>query len=233
MKKLIALLLAAALCFSLTGCFGRPEILGTYHTEVDLYDIVVENFDKGTGLSGTEYSLENYLEEFKVCVSFTFNKDGTYSMEIKSESIATALDQLKAAVLPLMNDRIFSTFKDRFTPYGFTIESQSDIESIVGMTWDEVFSSALGKTAEEFVDTLIDESFVAAVTTDFHSEGKFTAKKGQLRISNSLDTEPPEDRYETYEIDGDTVTITGAVNLEENIFFSYPYVLTKVETAAE
>ncbi|MBQ3011320.1 MAG: hypothetical protein IJD81_09035 [Oscillospiraceae bacterium] len=234
MKKLIALLLAAVLALSLVGCTAPPpEILGTYQTEVDLYQSVVDTFDTGLGTADTVYSLKNYLSEFKLTITFVFNADGTYNMTVEQDSIVTAVENLKTAVLPLLTDNIFAACKEQLTPYGLTIETYEDLEAAVGMSWDEIFSTALGKSAEETVDALIDESFTTALTGSFYSEGRFLAKEGCLYISNSLQAGPPADNYETYTLHGADVTVTGAVNLDETGVFSYPYVLTRTAPPPE
>ena len=229
MKKFTALLLAVAMLVSLNGCFGPPEIVGTYETEVDLKDLVVENFDRGFGTQDDTLSLANYLSEFSLTLTFVFNQDGTYQISVAPDSIVDSLNHLKSAVLPLMEDLIFHQFQEKFTPFGFGIESHADLEAIVGMTWDEVFQSAFGKSEEQFIADLVDESFIDALTTEFVTEGNFKAKDGKLYLSKSLDTQISEDSYETYKIEDGYITILEAVNVKNAGFFSYPYILTELE----
>ena len=227
MKKLIALLLAAVMMLSLTAC-GGPEILGTYETTVDLTSYVAESFDEGSELGGTELSLENYLNNFSITVVCEFREDGTYSQSIDSESLDASIEEMKSAVLVMMDDLLLKTFADLYKVYGYTVETKEDVEALTGMSWDDIFPTTLGMSAEEFLATLIDESIAESFSDTLMAEGKYIAKDGKLHMSMALDEECSEDAYETYEIEGDTVTVTGGVNIEDNELLDYPYVLTKI-----
>ena len=227
MKKLIALLLAAVMMLSLTAC-GGPEILGTYETTVDLTSYVAESFDEGSELGGTELSLENYLNNFSITVVCEFREDGTYSQSIDSESLNASIEEMKSAVLVMMDDLMLKTFADLYKVYGYTVETKEDVEALTGMSWDDIFPTTLGMSAEEFLATLIDESIAESFSDTLMAEGKYIAKDGKLHMSMAPDEECSEDAYETYEIEGDTVTVTGGVNIEDNELLDYPYVLTKI-----
>ena len=227
MKKLIALLLAAVMMLSLTAC-GGPEILGTYETTVDLTSYVAESFDEGSELGGTELSLENYLNNFSITVVCEFREDGTYSQSIDSESLDASIEEMKSAVLVMMDDLLLKTFADLYKVYGYTVETKEDVEALTGMSWDDIFPTTLGMSAEEFLATLIDESIAESFSDTLMAEGKYIAKDGKLHMSMAPDEECSEDAYETYEIEGDTVTVTGGVNIEDNELLDYPYVLTKI-----
>lgn len=227
MKKLIALLLAAVMMLSLTAC-GGPEILGTYETTIDLTSYVAESFDEGSELGGTELALENYLDNFSITVVCEFKEDGTYSQSIDPESLNASIEEMKSAVLVMMDDLLLKTFADLYKVYGYTVETKEDVEALTGMSWDDIFPTTLGMSAEEFLATLIDESIAESFSDTLMAEGKYIAKDGKLHMSMSLDEECSEDAYETYEIEGDTVTITGGVNIEDNELLDYPYVLTKI-----
>jgi len=49
-----------------------------------------------------------------------------------------------------------------------------------------------------------------------------------LYLSEGLDVEINQGAYENYEINGNTVTITGGVNIAENEYLSYPFDLVKI-----
>ena len=227
MKKLISLLLAMAMLLTLTAC-GGPEILGTYETTIDLTDYLVESFDSGTGMAGTELSLSNYIDEFTLTITFEFMEDGTYHASLKQSAIDEAMTELKAAVLVMMDDLILKSFADIYNLYGYTITTKEDVESMTNMAWEQIYTSTLGMSAEEFIGQLLDESISDQLWDSFVLEGKYDAQKGKFYSSSSLDEDYTEDSYETYEIEGDLVTFTGGVNVEENEFLPYPFTLTKV-----
>lgn len=233
MKKLTALLLAIVLTLSLTGCsLFEPELLGSYQTEVDLRDSVITQFDSGTGLSDTAYSLEHYLTAFPIVIRFAFAEDGTYSVTVDKQSIQTALDGLSAAAAAMIDDYLFQATKAKYASYGLTVETREDIAALVNMSWSELCTSILEVPLDSYVNVIITNSFADTLTAEYHCEGRYKAENGQLHLSEHMDIEPSDEIYETYEINGSTVTFTGAVNLEENTRISYPYTLTQVITPA-
>lgn len=233
MKKLTALLLAIVMTLSLVGCSSKPEISGTYQAEADLSELVIKTFDEGTALTGSAFSLKNYLTEFKVVIHFEFLEDGTYRISVDNGSIQTALQNLNTAATAMIEDYLFAALKEKYTAYGLTIETKDDAAALVNMSWDELCITALGSAPTEYVSKKISDSFAGVLTGQYRCEGRYTAEEGQLHISSGLEALPPEENYETYKISNGTVTFTGAVNLEDNLFFSYPYVLTPVSLATE
>ena len=229
MKKLTTLLLAFVIMLSVTGCsIFKPELLGSYQTEVDLRDLVIQQFDSGTGLADTAYSLEHYLTGFPVTINFVFTEAGTYSITVDKDSIQGALDGLKAAAAAMVDDYVFDGVKAQYESYGFTAETRDDVATFVNMSWSELCTLVLEVSPDKYVDVIITNSFVESLASEYHSEGQFKARKGQLHLSEHIDLLPSDEIYETYVIEGDTITFTGAVNLENNVRIPYPYTLTKI-----
>lgn len=229
MKKLTALLLAIVMTLGLTGCsLLKPELLGTYETEVDLREPVIEQFDSGTTLSGTAYSLEHYLEAFPVTVRFVFTEERMYSITVDKDSIQSALDGLKAAAAAMIDDYIFDSVKQRYEAYGFVVETRDDVAAYVNMSWDELCTTVLEVPLSNYVDVIITNSFVDTLTAQYCNEGRFNARNGQLHLSEYIDLEPSMEIYETYEISGSAVTFTGGVSLEDNVRIPYPYTIKKI-----
>ena len=229
MKKLTALLLAIVMTLGLTGCsLLKPELLGTYETEVDLRTAVIQQFDSGTTLSGTAYSLENYLEAFPVTIRFVFTEEGMYSITVDKNSIQTSLDGLKAAAAAMIDDYIFDSVKARYEAYGFVVETRDDVAAYVNMSWNELCTTVLEVPLISYVDVIITNSFVDTLTAQYCNEGYFSARNGQLHLSEYIDLKPSDEIYETYEMDGSTVTFTGGVSLEDNVRIPYPYTLEKI-----
>lgn len=227
MKKILSLLMALVLVFSLAAC-GGPEILGTYETKIDMTDQLVTEFDEGAEISGTELSLANYLDECSLTMISVFNEDGTYSQSVDAASIDAVLENLKDAIIPLMDDLMLYSFIDQFSVLGYTIETREDVEQIVGMEWEEIFASVIGVDSEQFVSDLIDELSESLISEDLSKSGKYKAEDGKLYLSNAPEEEINESAFETYVIDGDTVTITGGINIDESESLPYPFTLTKV-----
>lgn len=229
MKKLTTLLLAFVIMLSVTGCsIFKPELLGSYQTEVDLRDLVIQQFDSGTGLADTDYSLEHYLTQFPVSINYVFTEDLTYHITVDKDSLQRALDGLKAAAAAMIDDYVFDGVKQRYADYGFIVETRDDVATFVNMSWSELCTLVLEVSPDKYVDVIITNSFVESLASEYHSEGQFKAKKGQLHLSEHIDLLPSDEIYETYVIEGDTVTFTGAVNLENNVRISYPYTINRI-----
>ena len=239
MKKITVLLLAWVLLISISGCSKpsidqteAPAITGTYEMQVDLTDLVIESFDKGMGIQDSDLSLGNFLSPFTLTLVYDFHKDGSYRISVNNDSIAESLKQLASAAVPLMDDVILQQYREAFVPFGFTVERHEDLSRILGMTRDEVFQTATGKSREEFIAQLIDDSFSNVLTTPHIAEGRYKAERGRLYLSNSLDEEVSKNSYEVYHLTEDCIFITKAVNVSSADFFSYPYILTKIEPKA-
>ena len=229
MKKLTALLLAFVMTLSLTGCsIFKPELLGSYQAETDLRDLVIAQFDSGTGFSDTAYSLEHYLTEFPVTVNFVFTEEGTYSITVDKSSIQKALDGLKAAVAAMIDDYVFDSVKAQYESYGFSIASRDDVAELVNMSWDALCTKVLEVPVSNYVDVMITNSFVDTLTAEYRGEGQFQARNGQLHLSEQIDREPSKEIYETYVIEGSTITFTDGINLEANERIPYPYTIKQV-----
>ncbi|MBQ3011321.1 MAG: hypothetical protein IJD81_09040 [Oscillospiraceae bacterium] len=228
MKKMISLLMALVMVFALAACGSSPDILGTYEAEIDLTDLVCDEFDKGAEITGTGISLSNHLTDFKIVMISQFNEDGTYSQTIDSASLERAMGNMKNAIIPVMDDFLLYTFKQEFVGYGYTINTREDVEGILNIAWDDIYSSVLGVDLNEFVDEMINELSADMFEDTLLLEGNYKAEDGKLFLSDGLEYNIDENVYETYEIDGDTVTITGGVNVEEEELLPYPYTMTKV-----
>lgn len=228
MKKMISLLLVLVLALSMTACSSGPDILGTYEATFDMTDLIVSEFDSGAGVTGTDLSLGNYLDEFTVKVIFEFNEDGSYTQRLDASIMDESLAAMRDAVIPMMDDFMLKSFSDQLAPYGYNISTREDVEAAVGMAWDDIFPQVLGISLEEFIQTLIDQLKEEVFAETIIQEGMYKAEKGKLYLSYTAGEEPMESAYETYEIDGDTVNITGGVNVEENEYVTYPYILTKI-----
>jgi len=229
MKKLIALVLAIALTFSLAACGSKgPELLGKYETVIDLTDMIIAEFDKGTGLNDPNLSLANYLDKFEIKVIFEFKEDGTHLQTIDTASLEASMNAFKAAIVPLMDDLLLVSLEQAFGSMGFTVETKEDVEALLKMNWDDIFVQSMGMNMEDFIDRMIDGLSVELFDQQVLAEGKYKAENGKLHLSYSLDEDYIEGAYETYEIDGNTVTITGGVNIEEDEILTYPIVLEKI-----
>ena len=210
------------------GCSSGPELLGTYEGTFDITELIITEFDNGTGLNDPSISLDNYMDKFEIKVIFEFKEDGTYIQKLDSASLNASMETLKSATLLFMDDLMLKTLIEQLAPYGYDLQTKEDVAALLGTSWDGIFSQTMGMSAEEFISELIDGLAAELIAEETIAEGKYKAEDGKLHSSLSVDEDYLEEAYETYEIDGNTVTITGGVNVEENELLSYPIVLKKI-----
>ena len=227
MKKITALLLAIAMICTMTGCSQRPELLGVYETEIELTSAIVSAFDNGAGTADTAFSLKNYLTDCNMLLRFTFHKDGTYEAAVDEASVQSAVQTLEQAVDSLLSDYAFAAVKQQLHEAGYEIETRDDLNAFTDQSWDDFCTAILGVPRSEYATQLIADSFSAFPAVQYRSEGRFVAIDGKLHLSERIDAEPSEECYETYTINGSTVTFTGAVNITDTKTV-YPYTLTAV-----
>lgn len=239
MKKIIALLPVLVLLISMFGCtqpsidrLEPPTIAGTYETQVDLTELVIEHFDTGMGTQSPELSLGSYLSPFTLTLIYEFREDNTYRVSVDSKSIEDSLAHFNTAATACMEELMYRQCREQLLPFGLTVESHDDLLQVLGMTWDEVFQTALGKSEEQFVSDLLQDSFAEVLTAEYFAEGQFLTSLGRLYLSDSLDEEIDITRYERYKTDDGCLVITKAVNIDNADFFSYPYVLTQIAPSA-
>ena len=229
MKKLVSLLLTLCLVLSFVGCGSKgPEILGTYETTVDLKKMLVEQMDAESGLG---LSFDEYLDSCEVVLISEFKEDGTYRQSVDMDKFEVTYENLKAAMVVYMEDAFVQLLIDQVALYGVVVETKEELEAAAGMTFDEIILQSLGMDLATFIDTMMGESLLEEFKEVAMTEGKYKAENGKLHMSESLDTDYEEDAYEVYTIEGDVVTVTEGVNMENADFveyFGYPMVMTKV-----
>ena len=229
MKKIVSLLLILTLALCLMGCSGKaPEILGVYETWVDMRTMMVESFDAGTGVAD-QMSLDSYLGVCGFVLVSEFREDGSYSQYVDEASLQSCLDGLASAAIPFMQDFMVLAFQEQFAAMGVAVESVEDIEQTLGMSMDQVFEESMGMGMEEMIEEIIAESFdLEQIMAESKTAGKYKARDGKMHMSDSPETDYSDSVYETYTIEGDTVTVTGGVGVTEEEILPYPFTLVKV-----
>lgn len=228
MKKLLSLILALGLALSLIGCGSKgPEILGTYDTTINLKDMLVEEINAGMDMA-TETSLTDYMSDFNMVVVSEFSEDGTYKQYVDMDQFTASYEQFKTEVTAYMKDMLAEVLIVSLADSGVVVETVEELESALGMTYEEIIQMSLGMDLESFVNLAMDESVnLEEMSEEATSEGKYKAEDGKLYMSDSLDTEIDESAYELYTIEGDVVTITEGVNIEADEYIDYPFELIK------
>lgn len=210
MKKTVALLLALVMLTGLlAGCGGDDALVGTWEMSMEMADQMNQQF-AAAGLG--DYIK---LDSFAMAVHFTFKEDGTYSCTADEDGLVKALDTLK------------TTIRDGVTAYAEDVVKQATDAGMGDYTVDDVFAAA-GTTLDEMIDQMFMEDEIKAAAAKQTAEGKYKTKDGKLYLSDALDHIPDEKMYQTYTIDGDTLTIEESVGGDGSDTGMYPMTLKKV-----
>lgn len=209
-KRIISVVLMLAMLLCLTACSGGDEkkLVGTWESRMDLADQI------NTEMALDEMSAQ-YLEfdSFELLVCMKFNSDGTYSMYADLDSAEAALEDARAHLADGMVEYLEMLMLEQM---GIEMSAE-DILAASNMTMDDMIAEILPDSmAQELVDEIA-------------QEGNFEARDGKLYTSAGLAYAVDPEIYETYVLNGSTLTITGFVGEgSEDSVNVYPMVFNKV-----
>ncbi len=207
-SKIVTMLLACIILFSLVGC-GKSDtgkaLYGTWSMDVDLSQEL--NRQMGDDFAGFDGKLV-------ITMKFDFNEDGSFKMYVDSdalkESFATWLDSFATFSLDVM----YAQFEDM----GLSREEA-----------DELVQSQYNCTMEEYIrDTMESSVNVDAMAAEMKMEGIWEAKGDKLYMSE--DDEIDVNRFDIFSVSGDTLTLNlpeGAEDESDIPGLQYPYTLHK------
>ena len=220
MKKAISIFLCAALllsmCISLTGCNSDAKgIIGQWTAEINYASAV------NAGISTAEGMEEIYeyfqFDEFYLTTTFTFLEDGTYTVELDAVSVFNAVQGIRGRMSSGMRKYI----ADEIKKAGLDISVNSYL-GMLGLTWiglgEKLISDyTLGKIADEL---------------NKGTTGYYRVKDGKIYMTADTDTELTEENYDTFTLDGDTLTLLECHCQQEEILENvtkdiYPIVLKR------
>lgn len=207
-SKIVTMLLACIMLFSLAGCGSKDtgkDLYGTWYMDVDLSEEL--NKQMGDDFAGFDGKLVIKLK-------FDFNEDGSFKMYADSdalkESFATWLDSFATFSLDVM----YAQFEDM----GLSREEA-----------DELVQTQYSCTMEEYIrDTMAASVDVDAMAAEMKTEGIWEAKGDKLYMSegDKIDV----NRFDIFSVSGDTLTLSlpeGAEDESDIPGLQYPYTLHK------
>lgn len=213
MTKVLSVVLVLAMVLMLGGCGAsdKDALLGTWQAKLDMTDLFNESLLAGTG---EEMGAYMKVEDFTLTVNLTFNSDDTYAMVLDE----TALD---ATVAGLRSD-LQAGLEQYFADYIAAAGMEMSVEDML---------AASNTSMEELMDQIVTQELIDTLVSDIASEGKFKAKDGKLYLSAGLEYEVDPNVYETYELNGTSLTLKEYISTEEvdDITKSmYPMNFTKI-----
>lgn len=211
MKRIgVFALVLALMVLAFTGC-GKTEqekLVGTWEGQLDLTNVI---------LGEVPESMEDLdVGAFVVTVVFTFTEEGVYTMQLDETSMAQAVADFVSKLEAYVKGKLQASAEEK----GLTAQQ---VLEMLGMTPEEFTQQLLGKVD---VQALADKVLAQAA-----ARGQFIAKDGKLHLSESADTVPNEEIYNTYTLEGDVLTITAATGGSETdtnlLKLVYPIILKK------
>lgn len=218
MKKITSMVLL--LCILLTtfsGCNSdAKDIIGSWTADINYAAAVNAGIYSADGME----DMGDYFkfDEFYLTTTFTFLEDGTYKVELDALSVFNAVKGIRGHMEAGMQEYI----QDEIRKAGLNISASSYL-GMLGLNWttlgEMLFSDyTMGKVAEELSKG---------------SAGHYRVEKGKLYMTENLETELGEDNYDTYSLDGDTLTLLECHCQQEEILENvtkelYPVILKRV-----
>lgn len=188
MKRVLSVLVASVLMLTmLTACGSKTDkaLLGKWTSEMDFGSYLNE------GLA-TEPEIAEYMavDDFILEIELYLNEDGTYKMTADTTANMASYEAVKAELTAGMEAYLTAT----------AAEYEMTLEDIL---------AASETTIEEMMDESFSVDMYYDIIDEMESEGKFEAADGKLFMSDGLEYEIDKNVYETYTLNGNTLTITG------------------------
>ena len=211
MKKRIALLLSFVLVLSLALCAcgesKAPTVVGTWKAEINLVDMLNQEMEA----AGMGDFIK--LESFNLPLIMEFKEDGTGSITLDQEAMDATIDKLAEDLTAGLE----AYFTDYFASMGLEIDLDEALAAS-GLSMDDLVAELKAEFAGE-------DAFA-----EFTSEFRYKAEDGKLHMSEDLESAIDMMTYNTYKLEGDTLTLDiGNEELEDGMEIMFPMVLKRVK----
>lgn len=207
----LSLLIAITMILSFTGCSENNKFVGEWSAQIDVSD------EMNQSILDNDEELAKYFKSDNLTISlnFTFDKNGSYKIEIDEASVDILCDNFAAVI----KDGFTAYFTDLFAEQGMNVENFGGIDGAL---------KVIGTSLEEIVKESVNKDDIKKEFEDVNDSGNYKAQKGKL-YTFETGTVPDTDIYETYEFnDKNTLIITGAVGQSDNEdALTYPITLVR------
>ncbi len=214
MKRILAL--SFALLLLLTACTtpaATPHpLVGSWTGEIDDASRINLLLADAYGAEMAQYW---NIDSFPVTIVMTFREDGTYSQNVDKDKLEIAMEQFREDLSTGLN----AFLEDLIAASDSTI------------TVEELMDQ-LNISVDDLLNTVFSEESIGQVEQEYTFEGNYQTEDGKLYTSVGLDYNVDKNWYETYELNGDTLTLLSLVCTEDGQEADqdrYPIVLTKTE----
>ena len=200
-KRALSLVLILLMLTALCGCGGgskAPDLTGVWIADIDMGDMgssVVEEINSSMKdtIKGEEIpNFGDYLNSMTLRLRMEMKKDNTYLQTVDESSLAGMKETLNSAMVSYFSDILPILLAEQLkSSYGITIDLNTPgaLESMLGMSLDEVIEMSLGSDMETFVRSIMDEYWEEAEKQflSFNQEGQYKVEDGKLFLSDSLE----------------------------------------------
>ena len=214
MRRFLSIAMVLVMILLLTACgpAEKDQLLGTWKTEMDLTELFNESM-----VATADEELREILQvrKFNLTVSLSFYDDDTYVMTVDEEA-------LNATMMAARED----------LQAGLEVYLMETVAAAVGfeISLEDILAAA-GTSMEELMDDIITPELVEDIVSGINSDGKFKAEDGKLYLSAGRMYEVDVNEYETYTVEGNTLTLHAYVPADEVDDFTkgmYPMVFHKI-----
>lgn len=209
-KRILSVILMLAILLSFTACGSgdKEKLVGTWKCEMDLAEQI--NTEMGLDEESAEYL---NFDSFTIVLYMQINEDDTYSLYADTD----ALEQTMEAAM--------ASFAEGMTKY---LEDMVLAETGIAMSADDILAAS-NTTMDEMLAEAFPEGMVEELAEGMKQEGKFKAKDGKFYTSAGLEYEVDPAVYETYTLEGTTLTLLEYVGEDAGDTMNvYPMVFNKV-----
>ena len=209
-KRILSVILMLAILLSFTACGSgdKEKLVGTWKCEMDLAEQI--NTEMGLDEESAEYL---NFDSFTIVLYMQINEDDTYSLYADTD----ALEQTMEAAM--------ASFAEGMTKY---LEDMVLAETGIAMSADDILAAS-NTTMDEMLAEAFPEGMVEELAEGMKQEGKFKAKDGKFYTSAGLENEVDPAVYETYTLEGTTLTLLEYVGEDAGDTMNvYPMVFNKV-----
>ena len=209
-KRILSVILMLAILLSFTACGSgdKEKLVGTWKCEMDLAEQI--NTEMGLDEESAEYL---NFDSFTIVLYMQINEDDTYSLYADTDALEQTMEVAMAS------------FAEGMTKY---LEDMVLAETGIAMSADDILAAS-NTTMDEMLAEAFPEGMVEELAEGMKQEGKFKAKDGKFYTSAGLEYEVDPAVYETYTLEGTTLTLLEYVGEDAGDTMNvYPMVFNKV-----
>ena len=205
----------------------RQSVLGTWATDLDVDALLIPLLT--SMLPENPLNLADYLNDPPIRMFLALKNNVTYETYVDEDSVSAYFASLKGNLGIYYRYLLSYLIAENLRSNGYNIsgDGPARVEAVLGMSLDEYILRVNGQSLDEIVDQEMGDDKLDIVVQAYERSGRFTVEPGRLHISASTTEEPRENDYESFVLEGDTLTITDYAGTSA-LDLVYPLVFQRV-----